>query len=665
MSQHLYGIALIDGGQHPQPACAVYDALICNCRFSGKQLSVTTVILTVLLSLVWGQAIAAHQSPNRVLILHSFGPNFGDLYSQELRAELDAQLPGDVELYEEWLVSARFTTPQEDDLFVDHLRFLFANHPLDLVITLGAPAANFVQQHREELFPSTPKLLADVEARRVSPAGLAADETTVAVAVDFSTLVRGILQVLPKTTNLVVLIGNSPIERYWVGQIRDSLEPFRERLTLNFLNELPFDEVLRRVATLPPRSAILYVLLSPALQGIPGDEGLALAKLHAAANSPIFSYSDAYLGKGIVGGPLLSGRQQSNAIVRVALRILKGTPARDIKTPPIPFGNPQFDVRELRRWHIKDSDLPPNSVVRFTKPSAWDTYRLQILSVVTLMLVQSALIVALLYQRRRRRDAENLARRQIADLAHMNRVSTIGELSASIVHELGQPLTAILTNSEVAELILSSSSPKVAELKEIVHDIRRDDLRACEVISRLRRLLHKAPIEMRAIELNEMVEEVVEFLSSQTSAYGILLSAQFAQPALRLRADRIQLQQVVLNLIMNAMDAVKSTQGSQRTILVRTSLLNRALAEVSIEDSGPGIAPGKEKEIFEAFYTTKEAGMGMGLSISRTIIENHGGEIRAENRSTGGASFRFTLPLNTGSQPIIDVARQPEHQPDF
>ena len=171
------------------------------------------MILAALLSLAWGHAIPAQQPPHRVLILHSFGPNFGDLYSQELRAELDAQLPGRVELYEEWLVSARFTTAQEDSLFVDHLRYLFANHPLDLVITLGAPAARFVQQHREELFPLTPKLLADVEERRVSPAGLAADETTVAVTVDFLTLARGILQILPNTTNLVVLIGDSPIER--------------------------------------------------------------------------------------------------------------------------------------------------------------------------------------------------------------------------------------------------------------------------------------------------------------------------------------------------------------------------------------------------------------------------------------------------------------------
>jgi signal transduction histidine kinase len=622
------------------------------------------VVFASLLCLGWGNAIAAiDQVPSRVLILHSFGPNFGDLYSQDLRAELDAQLSGRVELYEEWLVSARFTTAQEDSLFVDHLRYLFANHPLDLVITLGAPAATFVQEHREELFPLTPKLLADVEERKVSPAGLAADETTVAVTVDFPALARGILQILPKTTNVVVLIGNSPIERYWVGQIRDSLQPLSNRFTLSFLNELPFDEVLKRVATLPPQSAILYVLLSPAVEGIPGDEGLALAKLHAVANSPIFGYSDAYLGRGIVGGPLLSSRDQSTAVVSVAREILNGRSAGDIKTPPLGFGNPQFDARELSRWHIRQSDLPPDSVVRFAKPSVWDTYRVQILFVITLFLVQSALIAALLYQRRRRHDAENLARQQLAELAHVNRMSTVGELSASIAHELGQPLGAILTNSEAADLILNSASPDVAELKEIMRDIRRDDLRAGEFIARLRRLLQKAPLEMHAIDLNDMVRDVIDFLSSQTSAQRISLSTQFAQPGQRVRADRIQVQQVVLNLIMNAADAVKSTQNNRRTILVRTSLLNRELAEVSVEDSGPGISPGREKVVFEPFYTTKAAGMGMGLSISRTIIESHGGEIHAETNSAGGATFRFTLPVISASRdpaaPIGEVAQIP------
>src|SRR5579862_4423931 len=178
-------------------------------------------------------------------------------------------------------------------------------------------------------------------------------------------MVEGILRVLPRTTTLAVVIGNSANEKYWVSQIRDTLQPFRNRLTVTFLNELSFDEVLKRVATLPPRSAVFYVLLSQAVPGIPEEEDVALARLHAAANAPIFSFTDAYLGKGIVGGPMVSSAELVQRIGGVAVRILHGERASGIKTPPLQLGNPQYDSRELKRWHIRTSVLPPGSSIRF------------------------------------------------------------------------------------------------------------------------------------------------------------------------------------------------------------------------------------------------------------------------------------------------------------
>jgi signal transduction histidine kinase len=608
------------------------------------------------LLLTLATSIVAHaEPPKRVLMLHSWGPEFGDLYANDMRVQLSKQLPGRFELYEEWLVSARFSDLQEDAEFARYLNKLFADHPIDLVITLGAPAANFVQRYQQSLFRATPELLTDVEERRAARSSLTPNATAIASSVNFSALMDGILRLRPQTTTLAVVIGNSPIERYWVRQIRDSLERYRNRVTLMFLTDLPFSEVLKHVAALPAGSAIFYVLLSPDVEGIPQDENTALARLHAVANAPMFSYSDAYLGKGIVGGPLISSEEQGRETVAVAARLLSGEQASDIRMPPISLGMPEFDWRELKRWNIRESDLPPGSKILFREPSAWERYRWQIASIAIVLVVEAALIVALLHERRRRRLAEMNAHQQLAELAHMNRRAAVGELSASIAHELTQPLGAILHNSEAAHSMLQTASPDLGELTDIMTDIERDDRRASEVIKRLRSLLSKTPAETRDVDLNEVVLEVFEFLSPQAAAHHVTLGTSLAPRPLLVSGDRVQLQQVILNLVMNGMEAIRSSASGERRITGRTRLLDGDTAEVAIEDSGPGIPPEKAQEIFEPFFTTKTTGMGMGLSIARTIVASHEGRIWAANRPDGGAVFRFTLPLGKAQRSTTEV----------
>jgi signal transduction histidine kinase len=598
------------------------------------------------LLLTLATSIVAHaDAPKRVLMLHSWGPEFGDLYARDMRVQLSRQMPGRFELYEEWLVSARFAEHQEDADFASYLNKIFADHPIDLVITLGAPAANFVQRFQRSLFRTTPELLTDVEERRASASSLAPNETVVAISVSFTVLVENILRVQPHTSTIAVVIGNSPIEKYWVGQIHEALEPFENRVALRFLTDLPFNEVLRHAATLPAGSAILYVLLSPDVEGIPQDEDTALAQLHAVANAPMFSYTDAYLGKGIVGGPLISGEEQGRETVTAAARLLSGENAWAIKMPPVSLGKPEFDWRELKRWHIRESDLPPGSTILFREPSAWERYRWQVVSVAVVLLLQAALIVTLLGERRRRRLAEMNAHQRMAELAHMNRRAAVGELSTSIAHELTQPLGAILRNSEAGQAMLQTSSPDLNELTDILTDIERDDRRASEVLKRLRSLLAKTPGETDELDLNEVVLEVFEFLAAQAGAYHLILSTSLVPRRMLVSADRVQLQQVILNLVMNSMEAMRSAAGVERKITARTTIVDGTSAQVAIEDCGPGIPPDKAEQIFEPFFTTKDTGMGMGLSIARTIVASHGGRIWAANRSEGGASFRFTLPL--------------------
>jgi len=334
----------------------------------------------------------------------------------------------------------------------------------------------------------------------------------------------------------------------------------------------------------------------------------------------------------------------SRRAMAVAMRILDGERPGDIKTPPSDFARPKFDWRELQRWNISASRLPPGSEILFREPTAWERYSWQIALIIAVILLQAGLISALLNAHRWRRLAEVQSRQRMAELAHVNRFSTAGELTASIAHEINQPLGSILTNAETAAAILQSSSPDIAELKDIVKDILQDDRRASEVIRRMRSLLTKAPFELKSLDLNDVARETVEFLSALAVGRKFELVSVITPDALPILGDRIQLQQVILNLVVNGIDAMKDTPAENRIISIRTSRVEN-FGELSVSDRGPGIPEDKLKEVFEPFFTTKAEGMGMGLSIARTIIEAHHGLISARNRDHGGATFRIRLPL--------------------
>jgi PAS domain S-box-containing protein len=242
------------------------------------------------------------------------------------------------------------------------------------------------------------------------------------------------------------------------------------------------------------------------------------------------------------------------------------------------------------------------------------------------------------------REAQAELNRHLLAVAHLNRSADAAVLAASISHELNQPLAAILANTEAAELFLMANPPDLDQLKAILADIRRDDQRAADVISHMLGLMRKKEVRFQEIDLNDAVRIVREILTPHTVDMGILLSASQEGRALPVRADPIQLQQVVLSLALNGVDAMRSDVRRERRLLLQTALADASTVEVSVLDSGTGIPADKLENIFEPFFTTKQEGTGLGLPIARAIIESHGGRIWAENRHGGGAVFRFTLP---------------------
>jgi len=258
---------------------------------------------------------------------------------------------------------------------------------------------------------------------------------------------------------------------------------------------------------------------------------------------------------------------------------------------------------------------------------------------------EGTLVLAAIVDITARIQSEFEIQHQRAELAHVARVSTMGELAASVAHELNQPLGAILANAEAADLFLSQDPPALSELRDILADIRRDDERASEVIRRMRALLRKHEMENLPLEINSVVEDVLQVVSGDIALRKMSLGVDLAPGLPKTTGDRIHLQQVLLNLIINGMDAMVDQPRERRRIAIRTRLGADRMIELSVSDLGHGIEVGKSERLFEPFFTSKPNGMGMGLSIARTIVQAHHGRIWAESNSNGGATFRVTLPV--------------------
>jgi signal transduction histidine kinase/ABC-type uncharacterized transport system substrate-binding protein len=589
---------------------------------------------------------AAWAEPKRVVVLHSYGQNFKPWsdYAKALRQELDRQSPWPLDIQDFSVITARNRDENAETQFAEYLNALFSSRAPDIIVAFGAPAAAFVQRHRANLFPATPMVLTAVDERRVKETALTENDTVVAVRLSIPILFANILRLLPDTRTVAVLIGNSPNERFWADEMRRELEPLKDRVKVVFYNELSFEDALKQVASLPPNSALFWTQPQVDAAGAVHEGEQALRRLYSVAKAPIFSFDDAFFGGEIVGGPMTSVSDGARKTSEVAVGILGGKKPADIKTPPLEYGPPKFDWRQLQRWGISEERLPPNSEIFFREPPVWHTYRWQIALVCAVIILQSVLISRLLYEQRRRRYAEVQSRQRMSELARVNRFSTAGELTAMIAHEINQPLGSIHTNAETLELILTSSTVDLDEIREIVSDIRRDDTRASEVIRRLGSLLKKAPFEAEDVDLNDVIRETIDFLSALAVARQVEMRASLTPASLPINGDRVHLQQVILNLVVNAMDAMANMPIDVRKIMISTTRTDN-FAEVAVSDAGHGIPSDKIKEVFEPFFTTKTGGMGMGLSIARTIVEAHDGRIWAENLPAGGASIRIKLPL--------------------
>jgi two-component system sensor kinase FixL len=244
----------------------------------------------------------------------------------------------------------------------------------------------------------------------------------------------------------------------------------------------------------------------------------------------------------------------------------------------------------------------------------------------------------------RRKFAELEAQADRNEAAHLLRMASLGELSSAMAHELKQPMTAILSNAQAAQLLLARDDFDLQQVRDMLSDIVADDKRAAEVIDRLYVLIRKREFQPQQLEVNQLIRYSLQLLNNELTARSVRVVTDLNTDALSIRGDRVQLQQVLINLILNAIDSMSQPMNNERTLSLRSHRIGEHVVQISVADTGHGIPTGDEEAIFRSYYSTKPEGLGLGLSLSRSILTAHGGQLWAESHEGGGATFRCNIP---------------------
>ena len=728
--------------------------------------------LAVLALLLVVRAAPAAAQVRRVVLLYDERtdlPGLAALDAQLVRT-LTAGVPTGVEVYREAMDLSRFESAEYPRLLRNYLSAKYAGKSIDVVVSVMGPALDFLLGEGSVAFPGASIVFCGIDRRDLEGRPLPANVTGVLLKREFAPTLQLALRLHPATRRVVFVAGSTQFDRTLAEAATAEFRVAAPQVAIQYLIGLPLSDVLDTLAALPPRTVVLYSTMFADGTGSAFVTHEVAERIATSANAPVYAFVDQYLGRGIVGGHLYSLATHGEEAARLVLRVLAGTPPSAI--PPIerPASVDLFDWRQLRRWGIDEDRLPAGSVVRFREESVWRRYRTAIVTTVAVLLLQTALIIALLAERRsrrsaqaalkesearagiaglslgvgfwtwepdldrvwlseqcarllrfgeatettlggfldavrprtggslddaferairggapfdgewavaaaagetrwvagairtsedaggrrhvtgalidvtERRSAERLAAEQRRELAHLGRVAIVGELSGALAHEINQPLAAILANARTVKRMLDAGGIDMAELHTILDDIVADDRRAGAVINRVRGLVKKEEGESHLLSANDVVDEVLMLAHSDLIHRGVVVDTRLASPPPMAHVDRVQLQQVLLNLIMNACDAMMETPQGDRVLVISTAATAGA-ARIEFRDHGCGIAPDALQSMFEPFVTTKRSGLGLGLAICRSIVTAHRGDICAQNNPDGGATVVVSLPL--------------------
>jgi signal transduction histidine kinase len=573
--------------------------------------------------------------------------NFLEGYKSVLSEESDEPY----NLLIEYLDLARF--PDEDymrrliSLYNEKLRDI----KIDLLVIIPPFTYSLLEQYGFEALEKTPTIKLELDPPFTNSEPSIPNRNTVEVKMKcrVTETLEHAFKLFPGNKHVYIISGNTITDTYFASLFHKSADEFKADHSFTFISGISLDSTVQVARKIPVNSIVFVPIYLSDKKNIPFSTPEAIEIIANNCNAPVFPMFDSFIKtKGGIGGFVLSYTEVGKETGRISREIINGVPPARIKVNEGRFYQDIYDWNQVKKWNLVGTGaIPANSTFYNKEYDFIHEYRWQ-LFILLLVLISETLLIVYLFKLNKRQketarhkeETESVYR----ELIREDRLSTMVELTASLSHELNQPLTAILYSAQAGNRFLETEHLNPGQAREIFNNIIEDDKRAAELISSVRSLMKLETREKEKVNLTTLIADTVAIFNSESVKQHIRIIQHLLQNPVFVFGDKIQLQQVVLNFLSNAAIAMENTDAEQRIIEI-TERIEKGLVRVSVRDSGPGIDDSIKEKLFKPFITSRKSGFGIGLAVSRSIIEKHNGEIRAENASGGGAEFSFRLKV--------------------
>lgn len=613
-----------------------------------------SLLIFSIIFLLCNYSITQDLRPDKnILILYSFAPSTPayQVITDGIRTKLREAFGDSYNLHMEYLESERYPQGSYPKERFEILNTKYRSVPLDLLICVGMGIVAPVKSCADKKLLSLPVIIIDFD---LSEYGIILDlelnekNTLIGMKLDVRATLDHALKLFPDRHNVYFIGGVSNSDRLYMKATRVVVDKLDKNRKYTFITDISMDEALNLVRKLPDSSIIVIPGFNIDNKMVPYYNPESVRLIHQAANAPIFCYSDMGFGEGAFGGYILSFKKVGLRAGEAAVKILDGVDPNAIFISKNDIYEYIYDWRQLKRWHLEHSDLIyRGSDIQFEETGFLGKYKLIITFAFLFLVLQSLLIIKLVQSNRKKSlmtvqllETENKFR----ELVREDRILSMGQLTASLSHELNQPLTSILSMSQAGNRYLESDNPDMEMLKEIFQDITESDKRAASILSGIRGMMKLEKRDKEKVNLNTLIEELVVIYGSEAIEKKINLIVKLQEQPVFIMADQTQIQQVILNLISNASHSIEKIKAKNNKIII-SEVIDEATVIVYVRDYGEGIPESVMKTLFKPFVSSKKDGSGIGLAISRSIIDDHQGKIWAENMPDGGAMFSFSLKI--------------------